>query len=88
MIRLRGTKKSDAKNDLSLLRKRTVEAIQERGVNVKGKHKAIEVPRWAKLGPKSDPRKDGLFVKRVNLPGKGFTDCVLLRKAVSSAGGL
>ncbi len=50
-------------------RKRTVELVRRDGTRVLEKFRAISLVKYMKKFPKSDPKKDGMILKPMNIPG-------------------
>ena len=60
-------------------RKQTVELIRGGGTTVLEKFRAIALDRYIERHPGVDPVADGMYCKKIDLPSRGLTMCVLLR---------
>ena len=75
---LRGSRRSNVADLLADVRKKTVELVKSSGVSVQEKFTACTLATWIKNNPAQDARR---IVKKVNVPGRGYQECVLMRQA-------
>ncbi len=83
VARLRGTKKARAMEELKSERKKAASLVQKEGIRVKSKFKAIPVSKYMADHPHEDVKASGVLIRKLQWPGKGLVECVLLRKGAA-----
>jgi hypothetical protein len=81
--RLRGKKRSHITDMLQDERRRTVNLVKSEGMRVMSRFSGIPVEDWKKENPKGDISAQ--LVKKINYPGRGMIDCVLLAKGPANS---